>query len=50
MTEVSPSLSDAMIAIAKRDLLISFRARGDILLPVLFFVVVVSLFPAFGYP
>ncbi|MBX2867128.1 MAG: heme exporter protein CcmB [Acidiferrobacterales bacterium] len=34
-----------MIAIVRRDLLISLRTRGDILLPVLFFIVVVSLFP-----
>ncbi len=38
-------LGQAMIAIARRDLLISLRSRGEILLPVLFFIIVVSLFP-----
>lgn len=34
-----------MWSVIRRDLLISFRERGDILQPVLFFIIVVSLFP-----
>ncbi len=45
MSEHQASLTPAMLAIVRRDLLISLRTRGDILLPVLFFIVVVSLFP-----
>lgn len=33
------------VAIARRDLGLSLRARGDVLQPVIFFIIVVSLFP-----
>ena len=34
-----------LLAIFKRDLLLAFRQRGELLQPLLFFVLVVSLFP-----
>lgn len=39
------SATAAMLAVIKRDLLLSLRARHDILQPVFFFIIVVSLFP-----
>lgn len=34
-----------LIALLKRDLLLAFRSRGDLLNPLMFFMVVASLFP-----
>ncbi len=45
MNNGESGLLQAMYALMRRDLVISLRERGDILLPVLFFIVVVSLFP-----
>ncbi|WNC70409.1 heme exporter protein CcmB [Thalassotalea nanhaiensis] len=39
------SYSQTFITILKRDLLIAFRHRDDIINPLLFFIIVVSLFP-----
>lgn len=39
------SYSQTFLTILKRDLLIAFRHRDDIVNPLLFFVIVVSLFP-----
>lgn len=41
----SPGLFDAMLCIAKRDLLIAMRRRADVLTTLIFFVIVASLFP-----
>ena len=43
MTQVSYRAAFALIV--KRDLMIAFRHRDDIINPLLFFVIVVSLFP-----
>jgi len=40
-----PGLFDAMLCIAKRDLLIAMRRRADVLTTLIFFVIVASLFP-----
>lgn len=40
-----PAVHSGFIAILKRDLKLSFRERGDIMQPVMFFIIVVSLFP-----
>lgn len=45
MAKLEISMWAAMWATIRRDLTISFRERGDILQPVLFFIIVVSLFP-----
>ena len=45
MVEQSVSVWTAMISVIRRDLLISARDRSEILQPVLFFIIVVSLFP-----
>ncbi len=45
MTEPANSAFSAMVSVIQRDLRISLRDRGEILQPVLFFVIVVSLFP-----
>jgi heme exporter protein B len=42
---VSASLSAAFFALLRRDLLLAFRRRTELLFPVLFLAVVVSLFP-----
>ena len=39
------SLSGAFIALLRRDLLLAFRRRTELLFPVIFLMVVVSLFP-----
>ena len=36
---------DAFVGMLQRDLLLAFRRRGEVLQPLLFFVIVVSLFP-----
>lgn len=40
-----PSTSSAFIALLKRDLMLSYRHRNELLNPLLFFVIVVTLFP-----
>lgn len=40
-----PSLPHAMLALLRRDLLLSFRARGDAVNPLIFFALIVVLFP-----
>lgn len=40
-----PSTSSAFIALIKRDLMLSYRHRNELLNPLLFFVIVVTLFP-----
>ena len=42
---VSGSLSKAFFALLRRDLLLAFRRRTELLFPVIFLLVVVSLFP-----
>lgn len=42
---VKVSLPVAMMAVLRRDLQVSFRQRQDLLNPLLFFVIVVTLFP-----
>jgi heme exporter protein B len=39
------SLADAFLAMLRRDLTLAFRHRGELANPLLFFVIVVSLFP-----
>lgn len=41
----APSLPAAMFALLRRDLLLAFRARGELLNPLIFFVMIASLFP-----
>ena len=40
-----PSLLRAILALLRRDLLLAFRARSELLNPLIFFALVVSLFP-----
>ena len=40
-----PSLRGACLALVRRDLLLAYRHRSELLNPLLFFVIVVSLFP-----
>jgi heme exporter protein B len=40
-----PSLRGAFLAVLRRDLLLAFRHRGELANPLLFFVIVASLFP-----
>jgi heme exporter protein CcmB len=40
-----PSLRRAFVALLKRDLKLSFRRRAELANPLLFFVIVISLFP-----
>lgn len=40
-----PSLAGAFTAVLRRDLLLAFRHRGELANPLLFFVIVASLFP-----
>jgi hypothetical protein len=42
---VSGGLSRAFFALLRRDLLLAFRRRTELLFPVIFLAVVVSLFP-----
>ena len=42
---VNASLSGAFFALVRRDLLLAFRRRTELLFPVIFLLVVVSLFP-----
>lgn len=35
----------AFVALAKRDLLLAFRHRNEVINPILFFIIVISLFP-----
>jgi len=39
------SLPRALLGLLRRDLLIAYRHRGEVLNPLLFFVIVISLFP-----
>lgn len=41
----SGSLSNAFLQVLKRDLTLAFRHRGEIANPLLFFIIVVTLFP-----
>ena len=41
----TPSTGSAFIALVKRDLMLSYRHRNELLNPLLFFVIVVTLFP-----
>lgn len=41
----TPSLAQACAALLRRDLLLALRHRGELANPLLFFVIVVSLFP-----
>ncbi len=45
MNDQTVSTMSAMKALLRRDLMIALRERGDMLQPVLFFIIVVSLFP-----
>lgn len=45
MNDHTVSTMSAMKALVRRDLMIALRERGDMLQPVLFFIIVVSLFP-----
>lgn len=40
-----PSLVNALLALLRRDLKLAFRARGELINPLIFFALVVSLFP-----
>ena len=40
-----PSLTQACLALLRRDLTLALRHRGELANPLLFFVMVVSLFP-----
>lgn len=40
-----PSLRGAFLALLRRDLLLAFRHRGELANPLLFFIIVASLFP-----
>jgi len=41
----TPSVIGAMLAVAKRDLLLAWKRPGDVLNPLLFFAMVATLFP-----
>lgn len=41
----TPSLPAAMLALLRRDLLLAYRSRSELINPLIFFVLVVSLFP-----
>ena len=45
MTEKQTTTSAAFFATLKRDLLIAFKKKNDIVNPFMFFIIVVSLFP-----
>ena len=47
MTRSAPtgSLTGAFVALVRRDLLLAFRRRTELLFPVIFLLVVISLFP-----
>jgi heme exporter protein B len=45
MNDQTVSTMSAMMTLVRRDLIIAMRERGDMLQPVLFFIIVVSLFP-----
>lgn len=45
MTAPQPTLIQTLSALFKRDLLLAFRSRGDLLNPLMFFLMVSSLFP-----
>ena len=42
---VKPSTRSAFMLTLKRDLLIAFKRKNDIVNPFMFFVIVISLFP-----
>jgi len=42
---MNPSVSQAFMAVLKRDLMLSYRHRNELLNPLFFFVLVVMLFP-----
>ncbi len=41
----APSLTAAFFGVLRRDLRLAFRHRGEVINPLLFFVIVISLFP-----
>lgn len=45
MDNRSPTLSQAFIALLRRDLTLAYRRRSEIVNPLLFFVIVICLFP-----
>lgn len=46
MSEIQvPTLSEGLIAIVRRDLLLAWKRPGDVLNPLFFFVIVATLFP-----
>ena len=45
MSEKQTTTSAAFLATLKRDLLIAFKKKNDIVNPFMFFIIVVSLFP-----
>ncbi len=45
MTEHSSSIATAFIAVLRRDLLVAVRRSGEIFNPVIFFLIVTTLFP-----
>ena len=45
LTNASPSLSKAILGLLRRDLLLAYRHRGEIVNPVLFFILVTALVP-----
>lgn len=45
MNAEQPSLGQTIAALFKRDMLLAFRSRGDIMNPLMFFLMVASLFP-----
>jgi heme exporter protein B len=42
---ITPGVWQSFVAVIKRDLLLAFRRRQDLANPVVFFVIVISLFP-----
>ena len=45
MTSSPPGMASSLVAVIKRDLVLAFRRRQDLANPLVFFVIVVSLFP-----
>ena len=43
--EYSPSMRQGLLAVFKRDFVLAFRQRSDLVNPVFFFIMVITLFP-----
>jgi heme exporter protein B len=43
--QLEPAMWSGMLAIIKRDIVIAFRQRGDMVNPLFFFIMVIALFP-----